>query len=50
MDASQIEIVAEYSDIFQIGARNMQNFSFLKEIGKNKKTNFIKTRNFGDIR
>ncbi|MEK7818942.1 MAG: 3-deoxy-7-phosphoheptulonate synthase [Bacteroidota bacterium] len=42
MDASQIEIVAEYSDIFQIGARNMQNFSFLKELGKTRKPILLK--------
>jgi 3-deoxy-7-phosphoheptulonate synthase len=29
-----IEPVAEYSDILQIGARNMQNFGLLKEVGK----------------
>ncbi len=33
MQISQIEIIAKYADIFQIGARNMQNFSLLKEIG-----------------
>jgi len=34
MDASQIEIAAKYVDVLQIGARNMQNFSLLKELGK----------------
>ena len=29
-----IEIVAEYADMLQIGARNMQNFGLLKEVGK----------------
>jgi 3-deoxy-7-phosphoheptulonate synthase len=33
MQISQIEIIEKYADIFQIGARNMQNFSLLKEIG-----------------
>ena len=34
MDASQIELMKPYVDIFQIGARNMQNFNMLKELGK----------------
>ncbi len=34
MDASQIEIAAKYVDVLQIGARNMQNFTLLKELGK----------------
>lgn len=34
MDTDQIELVASYSDILQIGARNMQNFSLLKKLGK----------------
>ncbi|SRR5581483_10480237 len=33
MDPDQIELVAAYSDILQIGARNMQNFSLLKKLG-----------------
>lgn len=33
MDTDQIELVAEYADILQIGARNMQNFSLLKKLG-----------------
>lgn len=34
MDRSQIAEVEEYSDILQIGARNMQNYTFLKDLGK----------------
>jgi 3-deoxy-7-phosphoheptulonate synthase len=34
MDASQIEVMLPYVDILQIGARNMQNFAMLKELGK----------------
>ncbi len=34
MDGDQIELVAHYTDILQIGARNMQNFSLLKKLGK----------------
>ena len=36
MDVSQIELVSSYVDILQIGARNMQNFFLLKEIGKTR--------------
>lgn len=36
MDVRQIEIVVRYADIIQIGARNMQNFDLLKEVGKTK--------------
>ena len=31
MDSSQIPLLAAYSDILQIGARNMQNFNLLRE-------------------
>jgi 3-deoxy-7-phosphoheptulonate synthase len=34
MDVSQIELVAAYSHILQVGARNMQNFSLLRELGR----------------
>jgi len=34
MDSNQIELVARYADILQIGARNMQNYNMLKEVGK----------------
>jgi len=34
MSASHIELVGRYTDIFQVGARNMQNFVLLKELGK----------------
>jgi 3-deoxy-7-phosphoheptulonate synthase len=34
MDASQIPLVGAYSDILQIGARNMQNFTLLREVGR----------------
>jgi len=42
MEISQIELVARYADVFQIGARNMQNFNLLKEIGKTKKPVLLK--------
>ncbi len=34
MSDRDVEMVAEYADILQIGARNMQNFALLKELGK----------------
>ena len=33
MDPRQVELIDRYTDIFQIGARNMQNFNLLKEVG-----------------
>ncbi|MCK4299512.1 MAG: 3-deoxy-7-phosphoheptulonate synthase [Planctomycetes bacterium] len=34
MDTRQVALVAEYADILQIGARNMQNFALLTEVGQ----------------
>ncbi len=34
MDTRQLEIVAKYADMIQIGSRSMQNYSLLKEVGK----------------
>lgn len=34
MDTADIDMVADYSDIMQVGARNMQNFSLLNKLGK----------------
>ena len=42
MDVSQIELVASYVDILQIGARNMHNFSLLKELGRVKNPILLK--------
>jgi len=42
MDTRDIELVSEYVDILQIGSRNMQNFSLLKEIGQSKKPVILK--------
>jgi 3-deoxy-7-phosphoheptulonate synthase len=33
MDISQIELIGRYSDIYQVGARNMQNYTLLRELG-----------------
>ena len=34
MDPRQVPLVERYTDMFQIGARNMQNFDLLKEVGQ----------------
>jgi 3-deoxy-7-phosphoheptulonate synthase len=39
---TDVERVAEYADILQIGARNMQNFALLKEVGKMRKPVMLK--------
>jgi 3-deoxy-7-phosphoheptulonate synthase len=42
MSDSDVEMVAEYADALQIGARNMQNFSLLKALGKAGRTVMLK--------
>jgi 3-deoxy-7-phosphoheptulonate synthase len=42
MDPRDIEVVARYADIIQIGARNMQNFRLLAEVGKLRKPVILK--------
>lgn len=42
MDDAGAELVAEYADCIQIGARNMQNYSLLKTVGKLKKPVLLK--------
>jgi len=42
MDTTQIDVVERYADIFQVGARNMQNFSLLRELGKTRKPVLLK--------
>jgi 3-deoxy-7-phosphoheptulonate synthase len=42
MDASQIEVIDRYADIFQVGARNMQNFSLLRELGRTRRPVLLK--------
>ncbi|HEV8403693.1 MAG TPA: 3-deoxy-7-phosphoheptulonate synthase, partial [Candidatus Limnocylindrales bacterium] len=34
MESNQVDIVAEYADILQIGTRNMQNYSLLRDVGR----------------
>jgi 3-deoxy-7-phosphoheptulonate synthase len=42
MEISQIPIMMPYIDIFQVGARNMQNFNLLRELGKVRKPVLLK--------
>lgn len=42
MDTRQVKLVEKYADAFQIGARNMQNFDLLKEVGRSKKPVILK--------
>ncbi len=42
MDVSQIDVVGRYSDIYQVGARNMQNFTLLRELGRTRKPVLLK--------
>jgi len=42
MNPADVERIAEYSDILQVGARNVQNFSLLKRIGKSKRPILLK--------
>jgi 3-deoxy-7-phosphoheptulonate synthase len=36
MDTRQVDLIEKYTDAFQIGARNMQNFDLLREVGKTR--------------
>ena len=42
LEINQIPLVEKYTDIFQVGARNMQNFTLLREIGKASKPVMLK--------
>ncbi|MFC1575216.1 3-deoxy-7-phosphoheptulonate synthase [Gemmatimonadota bacterium] len=42
MDTRQVELVAEYADALQIGARNMQNFPLLSEVGRTHRPVLLK--------
>lgn len=42
MDTRDVELIAKYADILQVGARNMQNFPLLKEVGKTDKPVLLK--------
>ena len=42
MDTRDVRMVEKYADILQVGARNMQNFNLLKEVGLSKKPVLLK--------
>ena len=42
IDPRHVELVAQYADMLQLGARNMQNFVLLTEVGKTKKPVLMK--------
>jgi 3-deoxy-7-phosphoheptulonate synthase len=42
MDISQLDLIERYSDILQVGARNMQNFTLLRELGRSRKPIMLK--------
>jgi 3-deoxy-7-phosphoheptulonate synthase len=42
MDTTQVDLVARWADILQVGARNMQNFTLLKELGRIRKPVMLK--------
>jgi 3-deoxy-7-phosphoheptulonate synthase len=42
MSIEQVPMVAEYADVFQIGARNMQNFNLLNAVGEQRKPVLLK--------
>ncbi len=42
MDTRQVDLVEQYADILQIGARNAQNFDLLREVGRTRKPVMLK--------
>jgi 3-deoxy-7-phosphoheptulonate synthase len=42
MESGQIEMIEKYGDILQVGARNMQNFSLLRDLGRSRKPVLLK--------
>lgn len=50
MDTPEVELVAKYADILQVGARNMQNYKLLKALGKTKKPIILKRGPAASIR
>jgi 3-deoxy-7-phosphoheptulonate synthase len=42
MDTRQVEVVDRHADMFQVGARNMQNFDLLREVGQTRKPVLLK--------
>lgn len=42
MSSDEIDLISDYADILQVGARNTQNYSLLKALGKTRKPVFLK--------
>jgi 3-deoxy-7-phosphoheptulonate synthase len=42
MEVSQLEMIEKYADILQVGARNMQNYSLLRDLGQARKPVLLK--------
>ena len=42
MDTRQVELISEYTDMIQVGSRNMQNYPLLKEVGHTRKPVLLK--------
>lgn len=49
MDHTQLPMLMTYADILQVGARNMQNFNLLREVGKTRKPVLLKRGNAATI-
>ena len=49
LDTRHVELVAQYADVLQIGARNMQNFALLSEVGKTERPVLLKRGLSGTI-
>ena len=49
IDTRDVFLISEYSDVLQIGARNMQNFSLLVEVGKTRKPVLLKRGMYATI-
>ena len=50
MEPDQVEVVAEYADMLQIGARNMSNFPLLRKAGRSRAAGAPQARLLGDDR
>lgn len=49
LDTRHVEMVAQYADVLQIGARNMQNFALLSEVGRTRRPVLLKRGLSGTI-
>ncbi len=50
MDTRQVKLVGNFADAIQIGARNMQNFGLLREVGRSKKPVVLKRGMMATVR